>query len=140
MPAAIGGLLRSYQCERVSRKTPDDGAGTRTTGPGATRRPPYPGAGCDPGAPVATGAYLVDRAEVPEIFALARIGQDVTYAPDTPADADGHRGRGHTALFRSYPSTATGLPLALVALVALAAWAATGVAQVVFLPGTGPRC
>jgi len=42
-----------------------------------------------PGAPRLTAAYLLDRAEVPEIYGLARLGEDVTYPPEVLHPLDG---------------------------------------------------
>lgn len=42
-----------------------------------------------PDAPRLTGRYLLDRAEVPEIYGLARLGEDVTYAPEVLHPLDG---------------------------------------------------
>ncbi len=42
-----------------------------------------------PDAPRLTGGYLLDPAEAPEIFGMARLGEDVTYPPEVLHPLDG---------------------------------------------------
>lgn len=42
-----------------------------------------------PESPRPAGSYLLDQAEVPEVFGLARLGQDVTYPPEVLHPLDG---------------------------------------------------